>query len=241
MMNHRKILSILPLEAIIMAGGEGKRLRPLTEKTPKSLLKVGNRPIIEHNIDNLISFGIKKFYISINYLGNLIKDYFGDGSSKGVEIIYIQEDKPLGTAGSLTLISKFKYDEILLINSDLFTDVNIEKMYLNLLKNNSDMVIASSIYKVDIPFAIFEENNNLIQSFKEKPTYTYPLNAGIYLFKKNLISLIPLNLFFDITDLMKKAIENNYKLTNDPILGFWIDIGSPADLKRANEIIKISN
>tara|TARA_B110000305_G_C19461139_1_gene654471 strand:+ start:4003 stop:5040 length:1038 start_codon:yes stop_codon:yes gene_type:complete len=236
-----KIKSIIPVECVIMAGGRGKRLSPLTDNIPKPMLKLGSKPIIEHNIDNLISFGIKKFYISINYLGNLIKDYFGDGSSKGIEIIYIQEDTPLGTAGSLTLISKFKYDKILLINSDLFTNVNIEKMYLNLFKNNSDMVIASSIYKVDIPFAIFEENSNTIHSFKEKPTFTYPLNAGIYLFKKNLISLIPSDLFFDITDLMKKAMENNYKLTHEPILGFWIDIGSPTDLKRANELMKTLN
>ena len=233
-----KYKSIIPIECVIMAGGRGKRLSPLTDIMPKPMLKLASKPIIEYNIDNLISFGIKKFYISINYLGEIIKDYFGDGSSKGIEIEYIQEDKPLGTAGSLSLINNFKSDQILLMNSDLFTDVNIENMYLSLISHKADMIIASNNHSIDIPFGIFEGNNNIITSLKEKPTYLYHANAGIYIFNKKLIDMIPSNTYYDITDLMQAAIKSNLKLIHEPLLGYWIDIGSPQDYNRAKEIVK---
>ena len=177
--------SILPLECVIMAGGRGKRLSPLTDKIPKPMLPLGSKPIIEYNIDRIISFGIKKIYITIKYLGESIKSYFGDGSSKGIEIIYVYEDKPLGTAGSLSLINNFKKENILLINGDLFTNVDFDKMYKTLLSNNADMVIASTNYKVDVPLAVFNSNEkNQINGFKEKPSFNYPSNAGVYIFKK---------------------------------------------------------
>ena len=233
-----KTKSILPLECVIMAGGRGKRLSPLTDKVPKPMLMLGNKPIIEHNIDYLISYGIKKFYISVQYLGEQIKSYFGDGSSKGIHIEYIWEDIPLGRAGSLSIVKKFSTDNILLINSDLFTDANIEKMYKSLLSNKAEMVVASTKYKVDIPYAVFKNENENILGFKEKPSYSYHSNAGIYIFKKQLISLIPKNKFFDITDLMDLIINKKNKLVHEPILGYWIDIGSPNDYKNAKELVK---
>lgn len=129
----------LPLECMIMAGGRGKRLSPTTDTIPKPMLPLGEKPIIEHNIDRLISFGIKKIYISVKYLGDRIKEYFGDGSSKGISIEYIWEDKPLGTAGALSLVEKFNTEHILLMNSDLFTDVDFEDLYLDLIKQKADM------------------------------------------------------------------------------------------------------
>ena len=233
-----KTKSILPVECVIMAGGRGKRLSPLTDKIPKPMLLLGNKPIIEYNIDYLISYGVKKFYISVKYLGDQIKSYFGDGSSKGVEIEYIWEDKPLGTAGSLSLIKKFETDNILLINSDLFTNANLEKMYKSLISNKSQMVVASTKYKVDVPYAVFNNEHENVLGFKEKPSYTYHSNAGIYIFNKELISLIPKNKFFDITDLMDIIIKKNNKLIHEPILGYWIDIGSPNDYKNAKELVK---
>ena len=234
-----KIKSILPLECVIMAGGRGKRLSPLTDKVPKPMLQLGNKPIIEHNIDRIISFGIKKIYISVKYLGEQIKSHFGDGSSKGIEIEYIWEDKPLGTAGSLSLINKLKNDNILLINSDLFTNVDFNKMYKSLLSNKADMVVASTKYKVDVPYAVFDHaNNNKVSGFKEKPSYTYYSNAGVYIFKRKWISFIPKNSFFDITDLMELILNENKKIIHEPILGYWVDIGSPNDYKNAKEQIK---
>jgi dTDP-glucose pyrophosphorylase len=236
-----KINAMLPLECVIMAGGFGKRLASLTEKIPKPMLMLGNKPIIEHNIDNLISYGIKKIIISLGYLGHQIEDYFGDGSSKGIEINYIYETKPLGTAGSLTLIEKFDNDNILLINSDIFTNINFEEMFLSLISSKADMIIASSDYKIDVPLAIFEEKDNIITDFKEKPSYTYYSNAGIYMFNKKIIKKIPKNQFFDITDLMNIILVEKGKLIHSPIRGYWIDIGTPTDYLRAQEIVNYIN
>lgn len=233
-----KVKSILPLECMIMAGGRGKRLSPATDNVPKPMLLLGDKPIIEHNIDRLISFGIQKIYISLKYLGNQIEDYFGDGSDKGIEIEYIWEDKPLGTAGALSLVKNFNTENILLMNSDLLTNVNFEDMYLKLINNNADMVIASKNYQIDVPYAVFETSDNLINAFKEKPSYTFSSNAGIYIFKKELVAEIPKNKFFDITDLMNLLLDKGRKLMHDQIHGYWIDIGKPSDYKNAQEFVK---
>ncbi len=230
--------SILPLECMIMAGGRGKRLSPLTDKIPKPMLTLGGKPIIEYNIDRLISFGIKKIYISIKYLGEQIQSYFGDGSSKGIQIEYVWEEKPLGTAGALSLLKNIKTENILLINSDLFTNADFEQMFKSLKSNNADMVVASTKYKVNIPYAVFDNYQEKVLGFIEKPTYNYHSNAGIYIFDKKWISLIPKNSFFDITTLMDLIIKKNKKIIHEPILGYWIDIGSPIEYKNASELVK---
>lgn len=236
-----KTKAILPMECMIMAGGRGKRLSPLTDKTPKPMLPLGEKPIIEHNIDRLISFGITKFYISVKYLGEQIQEYFGNGSEKGVEIEYIWEDKPLGTAGALSLVPEFKSDHVLLMNSDLFTNIDFEDLYLNILNKEGDMIVASTEYKVDIPYAVFETNGEVVKSFKEKPTFIYQSNAGIYILKKELLERIPKNEFYDITDLMDAIVGDGKKLIYNPIRGYWIDIGKPVDYIQAQEFIKHLN
>ena len=233
----KKVESNLPLECVIMAGGRGKRLSPLTDKIPKPMLMLGSKPIIEHNIDRLIKFGIKKIYISVNYLSNIIKDYFGDGSSKGIEIHYIEESKPLGTAGSLTLVEKFKTNHILLMNSDLFTNIDFEKMYRSAVEKKSSITLASKDYKVDVPYAIFDSKNSIINGFKEKPVYNYNLNAGIYILRKEIINKIPKDTFYDITDLIEKLIQNNEIVSHTVISGYWIDIGKKEDYLKAQELI----
>ena len=230
--------STLPLECMIMAGGRGKRLSPLTDSIPKPMLPLGDKPIIEHNIDRLISYGIKKIYISVKYLGEQIEGYFGDGTSKGIQIEYIWENEPLGTAGALKLVDKFNTDYVLLMNSDLFTSVNFEEMYLLLLQENADMVVASTEYKVDVPYAVFETDGNKVKAFKEKPSYIYQSSAGIYILKRSLIDQMTKNEYCDITDVMEKLVQDGGELVFDPILGFWIDIGKPSDYKQAQEFIK---
>ncbi len=230
--------AMLPLECMIMAGGRGKRLSPLTDTTPKPMLLIGDKPIIEHNIDRLISFGIKKIYISIKYLGQQIVDYFGDGSSKGISIEYIWEEEPLGTAGALSLVKDFSTDHILLMNSDLFTDIDYEDLYLNFMNKKADMSAASIPYNVTVPFGIFTETEKVITGLKEKPTFTNYANAGIYILKKKLINQIPFNSFYNITDLMSQIIESNQLLIHNPIVGYWIDIGQPQDYLNAKEIVK---
>jgi dTDP-glucose pyrophosphorylase len=235
------IKSVLPLECMIMAGGRGKRLSPFTDSVPKPMLPLGGIPIIEHNINRLIAYGIKKIYISVKYLGEQIEEYFGDGSSRGISIQYVWEDKPLGTAGALSLVDKFESEHVLLMNSDLFTNIDFEDLYLSLIKSDAEMVIASSEYKVDIPFAVFETKDNYIQDFKEKPTYVYHSNAGIYILNVDLIKEIPKKNYFDITDLMNKIINENRKLIYNSIRGYWIDIGKPEDYIYAQKFIKHLN
>lgn len=229
--------SILPLQAVIMAGGKGERLRPLTEKTPKPMLLIGDKPILEHNIDRLISYGIKSITITVRYLADQIISYFGNGSIKGIKIDYIEENKPLGTIGSLSQIERTNND-ILVLNSDVFTNIDFEDMYLNFINEHADMAVASIPYSVDIPYAIMDLHENSIIGFKEKPKNTYYANAGIYLIKAENIDLIPKNTFYNTTDLMDSIITNKGKLIHSPITGYWIDIGKHDDYNKAKEIFK---
>jgi len=233
-----RLKSVLPLECMIMAGGKGERLRPLTEKTPKPMLKLGDRPIIEHNIDRLIQFGVEKIYISIKYLGEQIKSYFGDGSSKGISIEYIEEEMFLGTGGAIRLVEEFESEHILVMNSDLFTDVDFEDLYLKTLEDDAEIGISSIPYTVNIPYAIFDRDDNRVLSFKEKPNNTHYANAGIYILKKELIERIPKNEFYNITDLIQNVLDQGGKVIQNPIYGYWIDIGKHEDYNKAQEIVK---
>jgi dTDP-glucose pyrophosphorylase len=230
--------NILPLESVIMAGGRGERLRPLTDKIPKPMLTLGGKPIIEYNIDRLISYGIENIYISLKYMGQQVVDYFGNGNSKDINIKYIWEDQPMGTAGALSLVDRFETEYVLLMNSDLFTDADIEDLFLNVVEQEAVMGIASIPYTVKVPYAVFEEKENQVNGFVEKPTFTRYANAGIYIFKRELISLIPKNTFFNITDLMEVIINENLKVIHNPIIGYWIDIGQMQDYLNAQEIVK---
>jgi dTDP-glucose pyrophosphorylase len=232
------LYSILPLCAVIMAGGRGERLRPLTDNIPKSMLPLGNKPIIEHNIDRLISYGIESITISVRYLSDQIIRYLGNGSDKGISIKYIKEDTPLGTIGCLSLIENIEQDAVLVLNSDVFTSIDYENFFLNFINSNADMAVASIPYSVDIPYAIMELNENFIVNFEEKPKNTYYANAGIYLIKKEYIKQIPKYAFYNATDLMKQIISIKGKLVHSPITGYWIDIGKQDDYLKAMEIVK---
>lgn len=229
----------LPLSVVIMAGGRGQRLMPLTKDVPKPMLKIGDKPIIEHNIDRLIRFGIEEIYISVNYLSHVIIDYFKDGANKNISIQYLIEEKPLGTIGSITLADSFKSDYILLMNSDLLTNIDYEDFFNEFMKSEADMAVAAVPYYVDIPYAVLEtDNEDRVLSLKEKPRYIYYSNAGIYLFKKDLLNLIPENEFYNATDLMEAVINVGKKLINYPILTYWLDIGKMPDYLKAQEDIK---
>lgn len=236
--NLSKLNSILPLHAVIMAGGKGERLRPLTDQTPKPMLPLGDKPIIEHNIDRLISYGIETITISVCYLADQIINYFGDGSSKGISIKYIREDAPLGTIGCVSQIDLINQKALLVLNSDVFTNIDFEGFYLAFENADADMAVASIPYSVDIPYAIMELKDNLITSFEEKPKNTHYANAGIYLIKKESMGFIPKDSFFNATDLMNSIIKKNGKLIHSPISGYWIDIGKLDDYNKAKEIIK---
>ena len=238
-LNFRTRTTLIPADAVLMAGGEGKRLRPLTENTPKPLLKVGDKPIIEYNIDRIAKVGIKNVYLSINYLGQQLIDYFGDGETKSLNIQYLTESKPLGTIGSVLLVENFEHDDILVMNSDLLTNIDFADFYKTYKDSGADMAVAATAYHVDVPYAVLDtDENQRVKALKEKPRYTYFSNAGIYLINKKLLDMIPEGEFFDITDLMDKVIEMDNKIITYPINGYWLDIGKHEDFKKAQEDIK---
>ena len=238
LINFSKYKSYLPISAVIMAGGEGIRLRPLTDNLPKPLLEIGNKPIIEYGIDWLIQYGINDFKISINYLGEKIVNHFGDGSSKNIFISYIHEKNKLGTIGSVSLVDNYKHDSILVMNSDLLTSFDLEEFFIQHESKNADMSVACIPYNVNIPYAIMDTDHENVLSFKEKPTITYHSNAGIYLIKKEHLKRIPQNHYFNATDLIDNLINDAKKVIYYPILGYWLDIGKMDDYKKAQEDIR---
>jgi dTDP-glucose pyrophosphorylase len=231
--------SFLPIDVVIMAGGRGLRLSPLTDTTPKPLLKIGNKPILEHIIERISIFGIKNIIITINYLGDQIKDYFNTGNSRNLEIKYIEEKKPLGTLGAISKIKHFEHDYILITNSDLLSNINYEDFFLDFIEKNADMSVVTIPYNVNVPYAVLETYNNNVLNFKEKPTYTYYSNAGIYLVKKNILKSIPQNTFYNATDLMEHLIKSSNKIISFPLIGYWLDIGNPDDYAKAENDFKM--
>jgi len=233
MLSYLLIRSYLPVDAVIMAGGKGTRLRPLTKNTPKPLLKVGPKPIMEHNLDRLALYGIDDFWISVKYLGNQIEDFFGDGSKKSISLKYVWEDKPLGTIGAVSKIDDFSHDYVLLTNSDLLTNLDYEHFFLDFKKNDADLAVVTIPYQVNVPYAVLETSNGHVINFKEKPTYTYYSNGGIYLIKKTALGYLPKEGFFNATDLMEKLIEEGKKVISYPLSGYWLDIGKHEDFEKA--------
>lgn len=231
--NLNNLRSFLPVDAVIMAGGEGKRLRPLTETKPKPLLMVGEKPIMEHNVDRLAEYGISNFWFSINYLGDQIEKYFNKAGKRNMKINYVWEGKPLGTIGSISLIDNFTHEHILISNSDILTTIDYEAFYLDFLEKDADFSVLTIPYNVTLPYGILETKDSKIVSFKEKPTYNYFSNGGIYLMKRKLLEYIPKNTFFNATDLMEELISLDKKIVSYPASGYWLDIGKPEDFSKA--------
>lgn len=236
--NFGEVKSYLPLDVVVMAGGKGTRLRPFTEATPKPLLKVGGKAILDHNITRLSLYGIDDFWITINYLGEQIVEYFGNGNANNLNIEYVWEKEPLGTIGSVSKIDNFIHDYVLVTNSDILTNLDYEDFFLRFREQDADFAVVTIPYKVDVPYAVLETTNNHIISFKEKPTYTYYSNGGIYLMKRDIINKIPKNTFYNTTDLMESLINSGFKVLSYPLSGYWLDIGKHEDFKKAQEDIK---
>ena len=232
--NFRKIRSYLPIDAVIMAGGRGQRLKPLTDTIPKPLLKVGDKAIMEHNMDRLALYGIDDFWVSVKYLGDQIENHFGQGNDKNIKIEYVWEEKSLGTIGAVSKIKNFEHDYVLVTNSDLLTNIDYEQFFLEFISQDADLAVLTIPYQVSIPYAVLETKNGEIKSFKEKPTYTYYSNGGIYLMKKEMLKYIPKNTFFDAPDLMQELIKNDLKVISFPFSGYWLDVGKHEDFEKAN-------
>jgi dTDP-glucose pyrophosphorylase len=235
--NLIKYRNFLPVDAVLMAGGKGERLRPLTEKTPKPLLPVGDKAIIDHNVDRLISFGVKHISVTVNYLGEQLEEHFRE-PRKEVQIQTVREPKFLGTIGSIKFVPEFYNDTVLVMNSDLFTNINYEDFYLHFKEHDADMSVAAIPYDVDIPFGILNLDGRNITGLSEKPHYGYYANAGIYLIKKSAFELIPEDTMFHSTDLIESLIAIGRKVIRFPIGGTWIDIGTPQEYRRAQDLVK---
>jgi dTDP-glucose pyrophosphorylase len=231
--NFRYIKSYLPIDAVIMAGGRGQRLQPLTDTTPKPLLKIGSKPIMEHNLNRLAMYGIDDFWVSVKYLGEQIEEYFGSGKQKNINIEYVWENEPLGTIGAVAQIANFKHDYVLVTNSDLLTNIDYEQFFLEFIKQGADLAVLAIPYQVAIPYAVLETEKGEVKSFKEKPTYTYYSNGGIYLMKKEMTHLIPQSKFYNATDLMEDLIKQNKKIISFPFSGYWLDVGKHEDFEKA--------
>ena len=235
--NLEKYKTRLPIDAVLMAGGKGERLRPLTEKTPKPLLQVGGKAIIDHNIDRLISYGVKHISVTVNYLKEQIEEHFREPRGE-VQVQTVREPKFLGTIGSIKFVPEFYNDTVLVMNSDLFTNINYEDFYLHFKEHDADMSVAAVSYDVDIPLGILNLDGRNITGLSEKPHFGYYANAGIYLIKKSALALIPENTMFHSTDLVEALIAVERKVIRFPIGGTWIDIGTPQEYRRANDMVK---
>lgn len=235
--NTQKTKSVLPIDAVLMAGGKGERLRPLTEKTPKPLLPVGNKAIIDHNIDRLISFGVKNISVTVNYLKEQLIEHFSE-KRDNVKINCVTEPKFLGTMGSIQFVEKFHNDAILVMNSDLFTNINYEDFYLHFKENDADISVVAVPYTISIPYGILDLDGRNIKGLLEKPIYNHYANGGIYLIRKEMLGYIPKDAFFNATDLIEIAIANKKKVIRFPLNGTWIDIGNHQEYSKAKDLIK---
>ena len=235
--NLQKYKSHLPIDAVLMAGGKGERLRPLTEKTPKPLLPVGDKCIIDHNIDRLISYGVEHLNVTINYLGEQIEEHFAEPRN-GVQVNCYREPKFLGTIGSIKFVENIYNDTVLVMNSDLFTNIDYEDFFLHFRLHDAEMSVAAIPYNVSIEFGILDLDGRNIKGLIEKPKYNYYANAGIYLIKKRALAEIPEDTFFHATHLIEKLIAQGKKVIRYPLNGTWIDIGTPQEYSKAKDLVK---
>lgn len=227
-----------PLNVVIMAGGQGKRLRPLTNDTPKSLLKVKDKPILERLLKHLSCFGLTHLNISIGHLGDKIKDYFGEGHPYGVNINYLTEYEPSGSIGAVCRFSHWPYSDFLVINGDLLTNFNFEAFYKKFRDSNADMAVATFEYQLEIPWGILQiDDNHQITGIREKPLISRRISAGIYLFKNHLFNLFPPNQPYEGWQLVRDAIHHKKHVISVPIEGYWVDIGNVSDFEKAQQMM----
>jgi len=224
----------LPLQAVVMAGGFGRRLRPLTEETPKAMLNVGDRPLLESIIERLKDSGIRRVNVSTHYKSQVISKHFGDGRDFGVEITYVQEDQPLGTAGALGLLQS-RNEPILVINGDILTQVDFRSMLEFHLDHEADMTVAVKTYEHQVPYGVVESEGVILNRIVEKPVIRRFINAGIYLLNPEALADIPNGQSFDMTDLIERLSVGNSKVICFPVREYWMDIGQVKDYEKAQE------
>lgn len=219
---------------IIMAGGMGIRLRPLTENTPKPMLKVGTKPILHTIIDNFKKHGFLKFILCVNYKSDVILNYFGDGSAFGIELEYVYEKDRMGTAGALSLLNNPIKEAFFVMNGDLLTNINFEHLLDFHHKHHSVATMCVREYEYEIPYGVVSVEKEAIKTIIEKPRQNYYVNTGIYVLTPKVFDYIPKNQFFDMPSLFNLLIEDNKHCSSYLIEDYWLDIGRIGDYEKAN-------
>jgi dTDP-glucose pyrophosphorylase len=222
------------LRAVVMAGGLGTRMRPLTDDLPKPMLSVGGRPLLELTLNALHRAGVRHVHVSTNYQSEKIIKHFGDGSAMGVELSYINEDRPLGTAGALGLMDIPK-GTLLVINGDILTRVDLQAMLAYHQEQRADLTVAVRQYDMNVPYGVVECEGPRVLSLQEKPRATFLVNAGIYLLEPSVFAHIPKGERFDMTDLIQRLLDGGHPVMSFPIIEYWMDIGHPGDYEQAQK------
>ena len=219
---------------VLMVGGLGTRLRPLTNDTPKPLLKVGNKPILETIIESFSRYGFKDFILSINYKSEMFENYFGDGSTLGVNITYIHERKRLGTAGALSLMQGKLQEDFFVMNGDLLTNINFD--YLLKFHKESDAKATMCVreYDFQVPYGVVDIADGVVKSIVEKPIHKFFVSAGVYMLSPSTLSNIPKDTFYDMPTLFEKLIKLEEKTVSFPLREYWLDIGRIEEYEKAN-------
>ena len=218
---------------VLMAGGLGTRLRPLTIDIPKPMIKIGGKHLLETIIENFKNQNFRKFYLSVNFMSNVIKDYFCNGENLGVQINYIEEEKPLGTAGSLSLIKEKFNSPLIVMNGDVLTNVNFTELLNFHEQSDSVATICVREYVSEIPYGVVKTNGSSFINIEEKPKKNVLVNTGIYVLSPDLLSLIPKNKDYDMPTLISSLKEDGHKISVFPIHEYWLDIGRIDDLEKA--------
>lgn len=222
-------------EVVLMAGGRGVRLRPLTDDTPKPLLKVGEKPILETIISRFLDQGFQKFKISVNYRADMIRGYFGDGAWLGAEIEYLEEPSALGTAGALSLLRELPSEPTIVMNGDVLTQIDFGSLLTYHEEHSAAATMALREFGMQVPFGVVDVNNHRITGISEKPSKQFLVNAGIYVLSPEVISLIPADKASDMTDLFQTLIDSKQYIAAFPIHEYWMDVGRAADFDKATE------
>ncbi len=223
----------IPIKAVIMAGGLGSRLRPLTFDVPKPLLKISEKSIMELMIGQLREAGIKQIIITTWYKSEAIKDQLKDGSQLGVEITYVKERKKLGTAGALTLAKKYLPEAFLVVNGDILTKLNFEHLLSFHQDSEAELTVAIRQYDFEVPFGVVDINHDRVTKIEEKPLVKLLINAGMYLVNKSVIDIIPHDTAYDMPDLIQRLLDEKKKVCVFPIQEYWMDVGRVGDLEKA--------
>lgn len=223
---------------ILMVGGLGTRLRPLTQDTPKPMLKVGNKPILQTIVEKFAEYGFVNITMCVNFNASIIKDYFGDGKEFGVNIDYVLEEKRMGTAGALSLLKERPSEPFFVMNGDLLTNVNFEHIFNYHTLNKATATMCVREYDYEVPYGVVKMNDNRIIEIAEKPVQKFFVSAGIYVLSPEILDLIPKNEFYDMPALFEKLIKLSKNVISFPIREYWLDIGRMEEYQRANEEYK---